>query len=804
MLYRTFIGIGLLATISGSAAPQIFKALGNANSLVDVTCATPSYTSGVVAGTLICALGNVASGATVAPTPSTDFHTVVEGNNLRVGLNAPTGNFNVTLRQTKIGVSNSPKDTVVAIMVNAAPAASPVVSNTRQAITSVTEIVAGSPTTNADTTALVASSSGLTKPSVSINAAATRQFAFNIGAQANGSLINYITSTDDSLVTYVFDYSDNSTNGVDGSWTTVATLNYAFVSENGPRGAVNPFPSGASGRYVRILITNGTGAAITSQLAVYGKNAPGTPMDIGAIFGDSITIGDLGPNRLELYTKSLDATRDPIVVNFGVHGYGMTLMTSNEVPLLATAITAGVPFGYAVLTASVNDIAHTRPQATDANAGDIATNAEAFQAAVVSAGIPEAMQFFSDISWENFSLPTANSIATAANGSSPYNDLNLWPYLQGRTFSATLSFAFGIPYIGQFTFTTNWLEVFAADTTTHPLGAFYFENIARLAPMVRYLSGLSTGRSYVEQLIVENYLAGVAISYTKQRLTDQLSLFPTTAAAVATALRAQATAMIATISTTLSGYADPGGVVLPNARSVTLTSWWDAAKQANVTFLNSTSAFVTQFADRSGNNYTCSINSNGMVLNLTNHANNYSHMRGVNQNQLSPGTRVAGYLPCDQSAFWTLLDAQANFSIEIYMRSYGVQTTGAIFGLTNLIVEPVSPTYPNLPGALKVTADSSASMTCSVAPVLEVSTYYAITYVASTHVWTLYKDGSSCATMTHTKPVWTTTAGAFMGRATGTTKSMDDLLEATTYSGVLSASDIANGRTYGQVKWNTP
>lgn len=121
--------------------------------------------------------------------------------------------------------------------------------------------------------------------------------------------------------------------------------------------------------------------------------------------------------------------------------------------------------------------------------------------------------------------------------------------------------------------------------------------------------------------------------------------------------------------------------------------------------------------------------------------------RGVNQSSTGPNGTAAGYLPADQSGFYTLFD---------------------------------------------------------VTPAMGAPWYLVVTYNATTHVWNMYLDGVLVGTLTFTKPAWTSTAGALMGTATGSTKTSDDLELFTTYSGALSAGDITNGHTLGQVAYGSP
>lgn len=759
-----------------------------------LTLSASSFIVGNLSGTVIGNIQNTTIGSTLS---TTDSRVVIDSSNrLLVGLIPATTNFNIDIIETLIGVPNSPKTTTFTITVNSAGVITPLVSNTRLSITSAGEVVGGVAQTNADTVLIAASSSGKTKPSVTINASATRTFFVKVGSQANGSLIDYICNTDDPLVTYVHDYSDNTTDGVNGSWTTVTTLNYRATTETAARGAVNPFPTGSSGRYLRIAITNGTASAITVRLGYYAKPASGS-MDLTAILGDSITIGEFQADDYEAYIKtSVDSTRDPIIVNLAVHGFSTVNMLSTLVPLLSTAIAAGVPFSIALYGTSVNDVGHSRarPESTDPNASDIPNHTASLTAGIVTAGIPESMHFFRDMTWLNYinppDVPAANTVALADNGIPPYNRLLYSSYLKGRSQPVSVSTAMDTFYLQQMPFSFQWMEDFASDGTTHPLGSFYLENRRGWNPAQKYLSGLPTGQGWLEEEIVKTNKQGISTLFHKQRLMDNLAQLPSTSDVAATAIRNQASSIINSLNT--SGYSNPGGIVAPSGRSGAPSLWLCAADQDKVTYANSSTIRMSQIADKSSNAFTFSQATVGnQPFYLANHS---STGRGLYRCRTS-----LGFMNAVQASATTIIDPQADFSIELMACCSGIGSSpGAFVAGSNWSIR-----LSSVLGPLNISITSSGLST-TFTPTPEVPFYLLITYIASTHVWTAFVNGVSVGTVTFTKPLWTSTVLTLLATVNGTVKSNDDVYELAIYPFAFTAQDKIDGLLYAQTMWATP
>lgn len=665
----------------------------------------------------------------------------------------------------------------------------PLVANTRLGLTSVYD----STNTTADIAALLASSSAKTKPSITIGASASRTIAYKVATHPNGAILNY-QAIDSTTLTFALAYSDDSTDGSDGSWTGVTTLNYAPAIADSVRGAAEPFPNhSGAGRWLRIVATN-AGSSTTVRLGVYLKPASGL-MDLVVAIGMSITIQDLAPFQFESYIVSLDSRRDPIFINMGVFGYKTTDMTATTIPLLSTAIAGGAPFAAAYVDVGPNDIASTRPYATDPSPNALATNSDLLRAAIVTAGVPEARQFWADMDFVNFqTAPNVNNIAGAPNGTTPYNQNTFVPWLRTKSFPATVSTALDSSLLQHSVMTTTWFEDEFIDgpspgngsgNGTHPTAAFVPEAWRRWKPAIRYLSGLSIGPSYLEELITQTQTIGTTTSFNKTRLADLMSLLPATVSSPATTYRVSLNTIISGLGTT---YADPGGVVLPSARSVPLTLWMDGANQAQMTLTNSR---ISAIADRSSNAFTFSqATATLQPFYLANHTNGRNTIRSRTN-----ASRLTG----NEAGLQTLFDAQADFSIEIYERSWALGTGGCFAGWSNIFFDRTT-----AGGPLRMFIDSGHTITSSATPALGVPSYWAITYNATTHVFTMYFNGTSTGTLAFTKPLWTSTAMVLMARSNNASPSADDLLELVAYSGVLSAGDITNGHTYGQVKWNTP
>lgn len=92
-----------------------------APTLQTLSLAAAAFTQGAAAGTIIGAIQGKAPGSTLSINPA-DGRVAIDGsNNLVVGSTvASLGSFNVTIRETLSGATNTPKDTVVTVTVNAA------------------------------------------------------------------------------------------------------------------------------------------------------------------------------------------------------------------------------------------------------------------------------------------------------------------------------------------------------------------------------------------------------------------------------------------------------------------------------------------------------------------------------------------------------------------------------------------------------------------------------------------------------------------------------------------------------------
>lgn len=117
------------------SARQSVTAASAESGAITVSAASPTlnalslsasaFTGGAAAGSMIGAITGVTAGSTLAIVPA-DARVAVSGTNLVVGaLAASAGSFDVTIRETLAGATNSPRDTALSITAEAASALGP-------------------------------------------------------------------------------------------------------------------------------------------------------------------------------------------------------------------------------------------------------------------------------------------------------------------------------------------------------------------------------------------------------------------------------------------------------------------------------------------------------------------------------------------------------------------------------------------------------------------------------------------------------------------------------------------------------
>lgn len=105
-----------VAVASGGSEPVLVPA--DEIALAALTLSSSTFMAGAASGTVIGAVLGLSSGSTLSIAPA-DARVAISGTNLVIGSSSTSvGSFDITLRETLAGVTNSPRDTVISLTVD--------------------------------------------------------------------------------------------------------------------------------------------------------------------------------------------------------------------------------------------------------------------------------------------------------------------------------------------------------------------------------------------------------------------------------------------------------------------------------------------------------------------------------------------------------------------------------------------------------------------------------------------------------------------------------------------------------------
>lgn len=375
--------------------------------------------------------------------------------------------------------------------------------------------------------ALVAAGSDKSRPSYTIAGSATRTVAWRLGAiSAPGGLLSFVF--EGASPTVAAAYSDDSTDGANGTWTAIPfslVSPTAFFTE---RRQPVPLPSAASGRWVRLVITNNSASTVYGVYPlIHQLQASKVRNDAQLIMGASQTTNGLLSRVYEAAIQSVFPSSDPVVFNYGEAGENAAGILANCAP----AISAFNGFCSRVYLDNLigNDITSAQPISDDSPSSLTAMRGTVDQTMAAFAGWNI---FTSDITFREYTGVTPSG---PDNGSLPYNQQIMWPaILAGNPDCYDTSL--GVSRINLYPwgeFNRNWLQ-----------DAVHYSNYATYrAELVRSMEGRVRNRQWPDSyaLMLVKRLETERLYHLKREAGYVVNSLP--ASAVKTALLARVNAV---------------------------------------------------------------------------------------------------------------------------------------------------------------------------------------------------------------------------------------------------------------------
>lgn len=249
-----------------------------------------------------------------------------------------------------------------------------------------------------------------------------------------GALIYFCGSTaipDSILQSIVIETSTNSTNWIDGVWTPVP---FTPVKPSGEpsvvsmltRGQIAKLPAGPQCK-VRVKFTkdNNTSAR-TIRAGLYQRPAVGVPDDIVLLSGPSLMSPHMVTD-MRTSLRTINTQRDPLIVNMGRAGaVAADVVTETVIGGLAAYPDAATM----VLDIGGNDISNNRP-----GPGEQMHLPNALSTVLSTLlNYPNCQLYLGSVTWRNYPAPNAvNDLLNPENGSKPYNDNQVGPWIEENT-----------------------------------------------------------------------------------------------------------------------------------------------------------------------------------------------------------------------------------------------------------------------------------------------------------------------------------------------------------------------------------
>lgn len=300
--------------------------------------------------------------------------------------------------------------------------------------------------------ALVAAGSDKSRPSYAVAANSTRTIAWRLGQILSpGGLLSFVCDGPSPTVTMA--YSDDSTDGANGTWTN---LGFAMVSPTafytGRRQPV-VLPARAAGRWVRLVIQNpSTTIAYNISPLVHQLQTDKVRNDAQLIMGASQTTNGFLSAVYEAAIIAGFPTSDPIVFNYGEAGETASGILANCSP----AISAFSSFVSRVYLDNLigNDITGAQPISDDSPSSLTTMRSLVDQIVAAFSGWNI---FTSDITFREYTGVTPSA---PDNGSLPYNQQIMWPAILADN-PDCFDKALGVSRINLYSwalYNRNWLQ----------------------------------------------------------------------------------------------------------------------------------------------------------------------------------------------------------------------------------------------------------------------------------------------------------------------------------------------------------
>lgn len=300
--------------------------------------------------------------------------------------------------------------------------------------------------------ALVAAGSEKSRPSYPIAATATRTVAWKLGAiAAPGGLLSFVF--EGASATVAAAYSDDSTDGSNGTWTAIP---FSLVSPTAfYTGRRQPIllPATVSGRWVRLVINNPAASTVYSVFPlIHQLQINKVRNDAQLIMGASQTTNGFLSLAFEDAIRSAFPTSDPVVFNYGEAGETASGILANCPP----AVSAFSGFCPRVYLDNLigNDVTGAQPISDDSPASLATMRSLVDQIVAAFAGWTV---FASDITFREYAGVTP---AAPGNGSLPYNQQIMWPAILADN-PDCYDTALGVSRINLYSwalFNRNWLQ----------------------------------------------------------------------------------------------------------------------------------------------------------------------------------------------------------------------------------------------------------------------------------------------------------------------------------------------------------
>ncbi|MDH7805722.1 MULTISPECIES: hypothetical protein [unclassified Rhizobium] len=267
--------------------------------------------------------------------------------------------------------------------------------------------------------ALAAAGANNSRPTYTVAANTTRTIAWRLGEIfAPGGLFSFVCDGPSPTVTMA--YSDDSTDGVNGTWTN---LNFTLVSPTafytGRRQSLL-LPARAAGRWSRIVIQNpSTTTAYNIYPLIHQLQASKVRNDAQLIMGASQTTNGFLSLGYEAAIQSAFPTSDPVVFNYGEAGENAAGILTNCAPAVATfsAFCSRVYLDNLI----GNDVTSSQPISDDTPSSLTTLRGRVDSIIAAFAGWTV---FTSDTTYREYSGVTTSS---PNDGSLPYNQQIMWP-----------------------------------------------------------------------------------------------------------------------------------------------------------------------------------------------------------------------------------------------------------------------------------------------------------------------------------------------------------------------------------------